>query len=132
MERRNISSGSPYEKSIGFSRAVRIGNRILVAGTAPITDDGSVAFPGDVYNQTRRCIEIISKAIEEAGGTLLDVVRTRVYLKNADDWEEAGKAHGNYFQQTKPACTFVEVSRLIDPGWLVEIEAECELIPQKN
>jgi enamine deaminase RidA (YjgF/YER057c/UK114 family) len=129
MDRKNISSGSPYEKSIGFSRAVRLGNRILVAGTAPIADDGSVAFPGDVYNQTRRCIEIISKAIEEAGGTLLDVVRTRVYLKNADDWEEAGKAHGNYFQQTKPACTFVEVSRLIDPGWLVEIEAECELKP---
>ena len=129
MGRKNISSGSPYEKSIGFSRAVRIGNRILVAGTAPIAEDGTVAFPGDVYNQTKRCIEIILKSIEQAGGTLLDVVRTRVYLKNADDWEEAGKAHGNYFQQTKPACTFVEVSRLIDPGWLVEIEAECELKP---
>ena len=127
MERKNISSGSPYEKSIGFSRAVRTGNRILVAGTAPIAEDGSAAFPGDVYNQTRRCLEIISKAIEEAGGTLLDVVRTRVYLVNADDWEEAGKAHGNFFQQTKPACTFVEVSRLIDPEWLVEIEAECEI-----
>lgn len=129
MGRKNISSGSPYEKSIGFSRAVRIGNRILVAGTAPIAEDGTVAFPGDVYNQTKRCIEIILKSIEQAGGTLLDVVRTRVYLKNADDWEEAGRAHGNYFQQTKPACTFVEVSRLIDPGWLVEIEAECELKP---
>ena len=127
MERKNISSGSPYEKSIGFSRAVRTGNRILVAGTAPIAEDGSTAFPGDLYNQTRRCLEIISKAIEEAGGTLLDVVRTRVYLVNADDWEEAGKAHGNFFKQTKPACTFVEVSRFIDPEWLVEIEAECEL-----
>ena len=127
MVRKNITSGSPYEKSIGFSRAVRIGNRILVAGTAPVAVDGSVAFPGDVYRQTRHCLEIINKAIQEAGGTLLDVVRTRVYLTNADDWEEAGRAHGHFFQQTKPACTFVEVSRLIDPEWLVEIEAECEL-----
>ncbi len=127
MVRKNITSGSPYEKSIGFSRAVRIGNRILVAGTAPIAADGSAAFPGDVYRQTRHCLEIINKAIQEAGGTLLDVVRTRVYLTNADDWEEAGRAHGHYFQQTKPACTFVEVSRLINPEWLVEIEAECEL-----
>ena len=126
MERKNISSGSPYEKTIGFSRAVRIGNRILVSGTAPIAEDGSPAFPGDVYNQTKRCLEIISGAIEEAGGTLLDVVRTRVFLTNADNWEEAGRAHGHFFQQTKPACTFVEVSRLIDPEWLVEIEAECE------
>jgi len=127
MPRKNISSGSPYEKSIGFSRAVRTGNRILVAGTAPIAEDGTTAFPGDVYMQTRRCLEIISKAIEEAGGTLVDVVRTRVYLVNAEDWEEAGKAHGNFFQQTKPACTFIAVSRLIDKEWLVEIEAECEL-----
>ncbi len=127
MKRKTVSSGSPYEGPIGFSRAVRTCNRILVSGTAPIADDGSVAFPGDVYRQTRRCLEIVEKAILEAGGSLVDVIRTRVYLVNGDSWQEAGRAHGEFFGEIRPASTFVEVSRLIDPGWLVEIEAECEI-----
>jgi enamine deaminase RidA (YjgF/YER057c/UK114 family) len=125
--RKNISSGSPYEEPIGFSRAVRIGNRICVSGTAPIAEDGSAAFPGDAYRQTRRCLDIIRQAIEEAGGTLADVIRTRVYLTDAGTWQEVAKAHGEYFSSIKPASTFVEVSRLVDPLWLVEIEADAEL-----
>ena len=127
MAHRRISSGSPFEESIGFSRAIRTGNRILVSGTAPIAGDGSPAFPGDVYRQARHCLQIIEKAIAEAGGQLGDVVRTRVYLTDGDTWQEAGKAHGEFFGEIRPASTFIEVSRLIDPAWMVEIEAECEV-----
>jgi enamine deaminase RidA (YjgF/YER057c/UK114 family) len=127
--RKSISSGSPYEAPIGFSRAVRIGNRICVSGTAPIAEDGSPAFPGDPYLQTKRCLDIIRQAITEAGGTLADVIRTRVYLTDAETWQEVAKAHGEYFSAIRPACTFVEVSRLVDPQWLVEIEADAELEP---
>jgi len=126
--RQNISSGSPFEKPIGFSRAVRIGSRIAVSGTAPIAADGSVAHPGDMYRQTLRCMDIIREAIEAAGGCLADVIRTRVYLTDADRWQDAASAHGKIFGDIRPACTFVEVSRLIDPAWLVEIEAECVVI----
>jgi enamine deaminase RidA (YjgF/YER057c/UK114 family) len=126
--RQNISSGSPYEQPIGFSRAVRIGNRISVSGTAPIAADGSAAHPGDMYGQALRCLEIIRDAIEAAGGRLEDVIRTRVYLTDADRWQDAASAHGKLFGNIRPACTFVEVSRLIDPDWLVEIEAECVVI----
>lgn len=128
MAYRRISSGSPFEKPIGFSRAVSTGYRILVSGTAPIAVDGSTAFPGDVYRQTRHCLQIIEKAIAEAGGQLSDVVRTRVYLTDADTWQDAGKAHGEFFGEIRPASTFIEVSRLIDPDWMVEIEAECEIV----
>ena len=124
MVRQNISSGSPYEKPIGFSRAVRIGQRIVVAGTAPIEPDGSTAHPGDIFGQTLRCLEIIRDALEKAGGCLEDVIRTRVYLTDAERWQDAASAHGKIFSAIRPACTFVEVSRLIDPAWLVEIEAE--------
>lgn len=123
--RQNISSGSPFEKPIGFSRAVRMGDRIAVAGTAPIAPDGSTAHPGDMYGQTLRCIEIIRDAIEAGGARLEDVIRTRVYLTDAERWQDAASAHGKLFGDIRPACTFVEVSRLIDPAWLVEIEAEC-------
>ncbi len=125
MSRQNISSGSQYEEPIGFSRAVKINNIISVAGTAPIAEDGSPAYPGDVYMQTKRCIEIMKKAIEEAGGRLENVIRTRVYLTDITGWEQAGKAHGEYFSSIRPACTFVEVSRFVDPEWLVEMEADC-------
>lgn len=127
--RKNISSGSPYEEPIGFSRAVRIGDRICVSGTAPIAPDGSTTAPGDVYLQTKRCLDIIKKAIEDAGGSLPDVIRTRVYLTDAQTWKEAAKAHGEFFSTIKPACTFVEVSGLINPDWLVEIEAEAQREP---
>jgi len=126
--RQNISSGSPFEKPIGFSRAVRIGNRIVVSGTAPIAPDGTTAHPGDMYYQTLRCLDIIREAIEAAGGSLADVIRTRVYLTDAERWQDAASAHGKIFGDIRPACSFVEVSRLIDPEWLVEIEAECVVI----
>lgn len=127
MKKQRISSGSPFEESIGFSRAIRVGNRILVSGTAPISENGSPAFPGDPYRQTIRCLEIIHAAILEAGGDLKDVVRTRVYLTDAETWQKVGKAHGDFFGDIRPASTFVEISRLINSEWMVEIEAECEI-----
>ena len=123
MSRQLISSGSPFEKPIGFSRAVRIGNTIAVSGTAPIAPDGHAAYPGDLYRQTRTCIEIIQAAIEAAGGSLADVIRTRIMLTDIDQWQEAARAHGEFFGEIRPASTFVEVSRFIDPEWLVEMEA---------
>ena len=109
MIRKNVSSGSPMEKSIGFSRAVRIGNILSVSGTAAIATDGSTAHSNDVYGQTKYCIEIMKKAIEEAGGKLENVIRTRIMLKDISKWEEAAKAHGEFFSEIRPACTFVEV-----------------------
>ena len=123
--RKLVSSGSPFEPRIGFSRAVRVGPIVAVSGTAPIAPDGSVAAPGDVYGQTRRCLDIIARAVGEAGLGLHNVIRTRVMLTDISRWEEAARAHGEFFSAVKPACTFVEVKRLIDPGWLVEIEADC-------
>jgi enamine deaminase RidA (YjgF/YER057c/UK114 family) len=128
MPRKNIASGSPYEKEIGFSRAVRTSNRIIVSGTAPIMPDGSTATPGDAYGQAKRCLEIIKKAVEDAGGTLRDVVRTRIYVTDASRWEEIGRAHGEFFANIRPAATMIVVNRLIREDWLVEIEAECEVI----
>ena len=124
-QRKCISSGSPLEPEIGFSRAVRVGPFIAVAGTAPIGPDGHAAHRGDVYAQTRLCLEIARRAIEEAGGTLAHVVRTRIMLTDIGQWREAARAHGKVFATIRPACTFVEVSRFIDPDWLVEIEADC-------
>lgn len=125
MARKNISSGSPYEQSIGFSRAVRIGNIISVSGTAPIAPDGSTAHPDDVYGQTKHCLDIIKRAIEGADGKLENVVRTRIMLKDISMWKEAARAHGEYFSEIKPACTFVEVKGFVAADWLVEIEADC-------
>jgi enamine deaminase RidA (YjgF/YER057c/UK114 family) len=125
MERLNISSGSKYEKPIGFSRAVRIGNIIAVAGTAPLAKDGTTAYPNDLYNQTNTCLEIMKKAIIEAGGELKNVIRTRIFLRNISDWELAAKAHGEYFSEIKPACTFIEARGFIKDDWLVETEADC-------
>lgn len=127
MPRKLISSGSPFEKSIGFSRAVRTGSKIAVSGTAPIAPGGGTAYPGDLYRQTRTCIEIIQAAIEAAGGSLADVIRTRIMLTDIDQWQEAARAHGEFFGDIRPASTFVEVSRFIDPEWLVEMEADCEV-----
>lgn len=120
-----ISSGSPLEPRIGFSRAVRVGQIVAVAGTAPIAPDGSVASPGSVYGQTRRCLEIVLQAIADAGLTAESVVRTRVMLTDISHWEEAARAHGEVFGTVRPACTFVQVVRFINPGWLVELEADC-------
>jgi len=120
-----IASGSPFEASIGFSRAVRVGPLIAVSGTAPIAEDGSVAHPGDVAGQMQRCLEIIRQAIERAGGALEDVIRTRIMLTDISRWEEAADVHGQYFGDIRPASTFVEVNRLINKEWLVEVEADC-------
>jgi enamine deaminase RidA (YjgF/YER057c/UK114 family) len=125
MTHQRISSGSPLEPTIGFSRAVRAGPWIAVAGTAPIAPDGSAAHPGDVYAQTRLCLEIMLRAIAEAGGSAAQVIRTRVLLVDIESWRDAARAHGEVFAEIRPACTFVEVSRFIDPGWLVETEADC-------
>jgi len=123
--RKLISSGSPFEPKIGFSRAVRIGPLVAVSGTAPIAADGGVAAPGDVYGQTKRCLEIIAQAIGQAGLGLESVIRTRVMLTDISRWEDAARAHGEVFAGIRPACTFVEVKGLINREWLVEIEADC-------
>lgn len=121
-ERQRIASGSPYEPTIGFSRAVRVGARVLVSGTAPIWPDGSCDPDGEV--QARRCLEIILAALREAGAAPEDVVRTRMYLVSRDDADAVGRAHGAVFGLVRPAATMVVVAGLLDPRWKVEIEAE--------
>jgi enamine deaminase RidA (YjgF/YER057c/UK114 family) len=123
MERHLVSSGSPYERVVGFSRAVRVGDRVVVAGTAPVMPEGAEP-PPDAYGQAKRCLEIIGRALEEAGSSLADVVRTRVYLVRTDDFQEVGRAHGESFSEIRPANTTLTVKELVDPRWLVEIEAE--------
>lgn len=125
--RHRISSGSYLEPEIGFSRAVRVGNALAISGTAPLSADGGTEGIGSVYEQTRRCLEIIEDALLEGGASLNDVIRTRVMLTNISTWKEAARAHGEIFSDTRPACTFVEVSRFIDPDWLVELEADAVL-----
>jgi enamine deaminase RidA (YjgF/YER057c/UK114 family) len=120
--RTNISSGSPYEPIIGFSRAVHVGHRVLVAGTAPVWPDGSC--DPDPGVQTRRCLEIILAALHQAGAGPEHVVRTRMYMANGADWEAIGRAHGEVFAEVRPAATMVVVAGLLDPRWKVEIEAE--------
>lgn len=120
--RTNISSGAVWENVVGYSRAVRIGNVIEVAGTTAVKE-GIIAFPGDAYSQTLCILEIIEKALQGCGATMKDVVRTRVYLKHIHDWELVGKAHGYYFKDIKPASTMLAVADLIHPDMLVEIEA---------
>ena len=126
MTRRFHRSASPYESEIGFCRAVRHGDRIAVSGTAPIAADGTTQ-PGGAGEQARRCFEIIGEALEALGGGLEHVVRTRMYLIDADDWREVGRAHGDAFRGTDPAATMVVVSGLLDSRWRVEIEAEAEV-----
>jgi len=128
--RKTISSGSPLEAPIGFSRACRIGHHIAVSGTAPIKD-GQTVFYNDVYQQTKYCLALSIAAIEEAGGSLSGVIRTRVMLTDITKWQEAAKAHGELFAELKPACTFVEVSGFIDKEWLVETEVDC-IVNEQN
>jgi enamine deaminase RidA (YjgF/YER057c/UK114 family) len=120
--RKRISSGSPFEARIGFSRAVRTGDRVLVSGTAPVWPDGSCDPDPEV--QAARCIEIIAEALEQAGASLGDVVRTRQFIVNPEDAEAVGKAHFAAFGESSPASTMVVVGSLLDPRWRVEIEAE--------
>ncbi len=124
-----VRSASAYESLVGFSRAVRRGSRIVVSGTAPLGPDGETIV-GDAYEQAKRCYEIILEAIEALGGTLEDVVRTRIFAIDAADWESIGRAHGEFFRDVYPAATMVVVKGLLDPRWKVEIEAEAELLPE--
>lgn len=121
-DRANISSGSPFEQTIGFSRAVRVGNLVVVSGTAPVYPDGSC--PDDAGIQARRCLEIIGSALDEAGSNLSQVVRTRMFLTSASDATSVGDAHAEVFGDVRPAATMVVVAALLDPRWKVEIEAE--------
>jgi enamine deaminase RidA (YjgF/YER057c/UK114 family) len=123
-DRKRVTSGSPYEELFGFCRAIRIGNVIHVAGTAPIGPDGKTVGVGDPAAQARRCFDIIEQALRELDAGLKDVVRTRMFLTRIEDWEIIGKIHGEYFGQVQPVSTMVQVAKLIDPDWLVEIEAE--------
>ena len=125
MRRRNIPSGSPYEPVIGFSRAVVAGNSVHVSGTAPVMPDGGDP-PADAYGQAQRCLEIIVEALREAGAGPGDVVRTRTFLTSTEHWEDVGRAHGVVFADVRPASTMV-VAQLLDPRWLVEIEADAIL-----
>ena len=122
VERRLISSGAAFEDRVGYSRAVAVGDRVWVSGTAPIMPDDADP-PADAYGQAKRCIEIIAAALAEAGASLDDVVRTRIYVTRADVMDEVGRAHGEAFTTARPATTGV-VTGLLDPRWLVEIEAE--------
>jgi enamine deaminase RidA (YjgF/YER057c/UK114 family) len=125
-----FSSGSPFESQIGFCRAVRVDNRILVSGTAPLTPNGNSHAPGDPGAQAQRCLEIIVEAVESLGGRKSDVVRTRIFLTCTQDWEAVGAVHGEFFGLVRPTATCVVVSALLRPEWCVEIEAEA-VIPKQ-
>lgn len=122
--RRLVSSGSPYEAQVGFSRAVRAGASVSVAGTAPLGPDGRTVGRGDAGAQAQRCLEVIAAALDDAGAALRHVVRTRILLTRMEDWPLVASVHGQYFRGIRPVCTVVQVSGFIDPDWLVEIEAD--------
>jgi enamine deaminase RidA (YjgF/YER057c/UK114 family) len=123
VERKLVSSGSPYEGVVGYSRAVRVGDHVFVAGCAPIMPDGGDP-PADAYGQTKRCLEIVAQALDRAGASLADVVRTRAYLTAADAFDGFAQAHGEAFSDIRPVNTTVVTAALIDPRWLLEIEVD--------
>lgn len=131
MVRQRVSSGGPWEDRVGYSRAIRVGHRVYVAGTTSVGPDGTVVGPGDPAAQTRQALATVEKALQAAGAQLSDVVRTRMFVTDISRWEEYGRVHGELFHRTRPVATMVEVRRLLDPAMMVEIEVDAEVAPRR-